>query len=410
MPKKDRNVLNFIDRFPFIIFIVIALAAFLIFINVINRLPLSFFSGEREITESEDELMVFISSPVNEREYELVSQNETIPIEIKAKEIEDVAAVIKVFINDDEVNTFSSPPYEMNWSPLTSGTFEMQAHLMDDNGTLISSSEKINFSVKYTNDQEDLEESGPVSIELDEKKNNILENAVYREQNGPPLFSYKAYKEFDIDADLVEWGYFEKFSAFGPTIKKENYTNAQDISGVFSSSWDEDNFYFVIKVVDDIINQPYTSNQINRGDCISLAFDTDLEGDMQIPFLNDDDFLIELSPGNFAENRAESFVRWPSNAPLKDAQISSKRTSDGYILEAVLPWSNFSGFVPEDETVIGFTVSIMDTDNLVDENEMLVTELVISSSKQFDFNNLLTLGTLIFIDVGDIEELQQVIE
>ena len=50
---------------------------------------------------------------------------------------------------------------------------------------------------------------------------------------------------------------------------------------------------------------------------------------------------------------------------------------------------------PADELVMGFTVSILDTDN------MESTELVISSSKQFDFNNVSTLGTLILIDGGD---------
>jgi hypothetical protein len=406
MHKSNRKILNFIDRFPFIVFIVIGIAAFFIFTFIVNNLPLAFFSGTREVSLNEDDLSIFIASPISDREYELVSRNETISIDIKAKEIEDKLAILKVFINDNEIKAFEKPPFEMSWNPQLSGTFIIHAHAMDENGSLISSSDKIKFEVRYKYDQEENEEFEPVPMEIDEKKESILENATYRAQNGPPLFSYKTFKEFNIDADLDEWGYFEKFSAFTPTIKKENYTNAQDLSGTFSSAWDEDNFYFVIKVVDDIINQPYTSNQINKGDCIALAFDMDLEADMQIPFLNDDDFLIEISPGNFAGLGAESFVRWPSNAPLRDAEIASKRTSDGYIIEAAIPWYNFSGFEPRDEKVIGFTISIMDTDNLMDEEQMYVTELVISSSNQFDFNNLFTLGTLIFIDVGDVEEIQ----
>ena len=52
----------------------------------------------------------------------------------------------------------------------------------------------------------------------------------------------------------------------------------------------------------------------------------------------------------------------------------------------------------KDETVVGFTISLLDTDNLDS------TELVMSSSRSFDFNNVSMLGTLIFIDVGDIKE------
>jgi hypothetical protein len=48
--------------------------------------------------------------------------------------------------------------------------------------------------------------------------------------------------------------------------------------------------------------------------------------------------------------------------------------------------------------VIGFTISILDTDNLE------TTELVISSSGVFDINNVSTLGALVLIDAGNIQE------
>ncbi|MCL4385833.1 MAG: hypothetical protein M1326_05910, partial [Cyanobacteria bacterium] len=92
------------------------------------------------------------------------------------------------------------------------------------------------------------------------------------------------------------------------------------------------------------------------------------------------------------------FARWPSNAPLKGAVIASNKYSGGYIIECSIPWYNMPDVSPSDELVMGFTVSIMDTDNQES------TELVISSSKQFDFNNVTTLGTLIFIDGGDLQQ------
>ena len=62
-----------------------------------------------------------------------------------------------------------------------------------------------------------------------------------------------------------------------------------------------------------------------------------------------------------------------------------------------MPWYNFTNYIPSDEDVLGFTISILDTDNLES------TELVISSSKVFDFNNVSTLGTIVLIDAGDIQ-------
>ncbi|GAI20287.1 unnamed protein product, partial [marine sediment metagenome] len=46
---------------------------------------------------------------------------------------------------------------------------------------------------------------------------------------------------------------------------------------------------------------------------------------------------------------------------------------------------------------LGFTISILDTDNLES------TEIVISSSKIFDFNNVSTLGTIVLLDAGNIQ-------
>ena len=46
---------------------------------------------------------------------------------------------------------------------------------------------------------------------------------------------------------------------------------------------------------------------------------------------------------------------------------------------------------------MGFTISIFDTDNLES------TELVVSSSKQFEINNVTMLGTLVLIDGGDLQ-------
>ena len=49
-------------------------------------------------------------------------------------------------------------------------------------------------------------------------------------------------------------------------------------------------------------------------------------------------------------------------------------------------------------------MSILDTDNLD------TTELVLSSSSVFDINNASTLGTLVLIDAGDIQQTEETSE
>jgi len=239
-------------------------------------------------------------------------------------------------------------------------------------------------------------------MDIEEKKEKILAESAYRPQNtipaGVPIFSYKCYTPPAIDGNFAEWDNFDKFSSFEPTIKKENYTTHTDINGTFSSCWDDQNFYFVVQVVDDVFSQMYTGKELNKGDSITIVFDTELEQDLQIPFYNSDDYQIDFSPGNFSSIFPESYMSWPSDAPPREDNVASTKLANGYVLEASIPWYNFTNYEPQDGSVIGFTISILDTDNLE------TTELVISSSSVFDINNVSTLGALVLIDAGDIQQ------
>lgn len=393
--KNYKKHIFFLDRYPFIVLILVLTIGAFLFLVIRNNLPLGFFSESVVKEEKSESYTIFIASPSNNQTFNFVNQNEVVPIEIKAKEIENLEYIIKVIINDREVKTFSSPPYKYNWNPQQSGEYEIVAYIVDQNEQIISTSNKVNILVKY--EEEELQQE-PTNINVEEKKNKILSQARYRSQNGAPIFSYKCYIPPVIDGSIEEWAKFEKFSSFVPTIKKENYTSHTDISATFYSCWDENNFYFAVQVGDDVFNQPYTGNQLNKGDSISIVFDTDLQGDMHIPFLTGDDCQIDFSPGNFSTTVPEAFLRWPANAPPTGVNIRSTRLSNGYLIEVSIPWYNLVNYTPKDEDILGFTISVLDTDNLES------TELVISSSNQFDFNNTFTLGTLILIDVGNIQE------
>jgi len=403
--RKNTKYTPFLDKFPFIIFAIILILSLLFFLLIKERLPLNFFSSAVAETESKKEYTIFITSPSNNEIFNFVNQNEAVPIEIKAKEIENLGYSVKVFINGEEIQAFSSPPYKFNWNPDVSGEYEIAVSVFDENSNLVSTSNKVNFLVEYSEEEDS---TTVMSTDVEEKKNKILGQSQYRSQNciptGLPIFSYRCYAPPVIDGSIQEWENFEKFSNFNPTILKENYTTHTDASGTFYSCWDADNFYFAIQIVDDVFNQQFTGNQINKGDSIVMVFDTDLEGDMQIPFYNSDDYRIDLSPGNFSNILPESFINWPYNSPPKDVSMASTKLANGYVIEASIPWYNFLNYTPKDEDLLGFTVSIFDTDNLVDADNVPITELVVSSSKQFDLNNVSTLGTLVLIDAGDIQQ------
>ncbi|HEY4662462.1 MAG TPA: sugar-binding protein [Candidatus Humimicrobiaceae bacterium] len=406
MKKNHKRHTVIMDKVPYILFGVILIMAVIIFFSVRSCMPLNFFSGGQDETEEEVEYTLFISSPTNDKAFDFINESESVPVEIRAQEVENTGYTIKILVNDSEIKSFTTPPYEYNWNPGSSGEYEMTAQLIDDSGNILTTSNAVNFTVQY-----EIEPEGDnvVSVDVEEKKNQIIDDALFRTLNtiptGVPIFSYKSYTAPVIDGSMDEWDKFESFSSFVPTILKEHYTSHTDISGTFYSCWDDENFYFAIQVLDDVFSQNYTGNQINKGDSVIIVFDTELTEDMQISFYNSDDYRIDFSPGNFSGTFAESFMNWPSNAPPRGVTTASTRIANGYIIEASIPWYNFTNFIPEDLDVLGFTVSLFDTDQL--PLEMPSTELVISSSKDFDFNNVSLLGAIALIDAGDIQSTEE---
>lgn len=395
MKKNYNKYTSIADRFPFIIFVLIIISAVIFTLLFKAKYPLPFFSGGAIKTNTQSvSYSIIITSPSSDQIFNLVSNSETVPIVIKSKDIESLDYKLKLVVNNtDEIKTFSSPPYEYNWNPVKSGEYEIVANLVDDKDSVISSSNKIKFVVQYESETTD---TSPRSVDIEKKKQEALDASQYRTQNGAPVFAFKAYTAPVIDGSISEWEFFDEASISNPTIKKENFINLKDCSGIYYTCWDDTNFYLAVQVTDDVFNQSFTGNQINKGDSLSIVFDTDLAGDFSIPFYSSDDLQIDLSGGNFAGIPAEAYIYYPSEVP-KGVEIASTRLAKGYIIEAAIPWSNFVTYGPKDLDVMGFTISIFDTDNLES------TELVVSSSKQFEINNVTMLGTLVLIDGGDLQ-------
>lgn len=402
VPKRNKFIL---DKFPYILFGIIFIISIIIFFSVRSCLPLPFFSGVTEETGEEAEYTLYIASPTNDKVFDFINQNETVPVEIKAKEAENTGYSIKLFINDEEIKTFTSPPYELKWNPGNSGDYEMKAQLLDESGNIINNSNIINFTVQYENETEEV---NIINVDVEEKVNNILGQSNFKNlyntiPPGTPLLCYKCYTPPIIDGIFQdqEWDNFYSFSEFVPTIMKDNYTNPNDTSGTFYSCWDDINFYFAIKVIDDVFKQDYTGKQLYKGDSIVIALDTELEEDIYIPIYTGDDYLFYFSPGNFSGNSPECYIGYPSVFPTGITVRSSKPAVNVYLIEASIPWDKFLNYTPTDEDLLGFTVSIFDTDNLPSTEP--TTELVISSSQEFDQNNTTMLGAIIIIDAGDIQ-------
>jgi len=166
--KKSKTF--FLDRFPIITIIMIIGLALIIFFTVINRFPLDFFSGTAEtISEESDNYDLYFESPSKNQKFELVNTNETVPINIKSKNIEELDCEIEVYINDKLVKTLKKDSLDFNWSPSSSDELTIYARIIDTDGRLIYTSEKIDFSVTFRNEQL-TESTTQTDVDIEQKK------------------------------------------------------------------------------------------------------------------------------------------------------------------------------------------------------------------------------------------------
>ena len=152
--KKNYNKYTSIaDRLPFIIVIVILTISIIFIFQFKARYPLPFFSGTNTTTEETaiDSYSIIITSPSNNQVFDFVSENETVPIEVKSEEIEGFDYKINLIVDDKNIiKSFNSPPFSYDWKPLKSGEYEIVANLVDYNNEILSSSNKIKITVEYT--------------------------------------------------------------------------------------------------------------------------------------------------------------------------------------------------------------------------------------------------------------------
>ncbi len=165
---------------------------------------------------------------------------------------------------------------------------------------------------------------------------------------GPPDFILDNLAQVVYQASPKSWG--------GP----------QDLSAKVWAGWTTDGLYFAFDVVDDVHIQPDSDANLWHGDHMELQFDTLLDKDYTNPGMNDDDYQIGLSVGDFSKVPPVAYAWF--NGPEAPGAVSKikmayTQTKDGYILEAFLPKEVLFGISLTEGATFGMNVSPSDTDN-----------------------------------------------
>lgn len=181
-------------------------------------------------------------------------------------------------------------------------------------------------------------------------ENNLGEAISFTGDMKLPLSVY-ANKKPAIDGELSEqeWDYGAQMDISGMSMvgnMQGTYKGINDLSAVAYSMWDEDNFYFMTRVTDNIFCQDEEPKTSYKGDGIQMAF---AEG-------ADKKTGTELGISIYPKNSEECAIYCFSHtenadkvAKLINGEARAKRNGIYTIYEARIPWSEifYEGFRPK---------------------------------------------------------------
>ncbi len=169
-----------------------------------------------------------------------------------------------------------------------------------------------------------------------------------------------------IDGDLAEWQDTPVYESAYRVFNDQGWDGSDDVRAYWRLGWDGSNLYVGVQVEDDVHVQTERGSTVFKGDGVSLQIDTALDADYGSR-LSEDDFQINLSPGDFAGNPPDAYrFRGDNGGELRDMvghgiQVISQPTGNGYILEAAVPWSDL-GVTPAVGLKMGLALNVNDND------------------------------------------------
>jgi hypothetical protein len=170
-----------------------------------------------------------------------------------------------------------------------------------------------------------------------------------------------------IDGSLAEWSDVPAWSSAFVVYQVAGWDGSDDLQATWRLAWDASNLYIGVEVIDDILVQTQSGNQIFRGDSVDMQVDTNREGDLG-PRLSPDDFQFTFSPGDFASLPPSAFRSQGSmDGQILDAPggnhviLAAQRTALGYNIEAAIPWSDMN-LAPAEGMVLGLALNANDND------------------------------------------------
>ena len=159
--------------------------------------------------------------------------------------------------------------------------------------------------------------------------------------------------------------------------------------------WTPDGLYAAFKVTDDIHIQTKADASLWHGDYMEMQFDTLLEKDYINSGMDDDDYQIGLSVGDFAGVPSVAYA-WFNGAatagPISLIKTAYAKSSDGYNLEIFIPREALAGLTLTEGSTFGMNVNPSDADD-----ETQGQKVMLSTSKVRTYADPRTFGKITLV-------------
>ena len=201
-----------------------------------------------------------------------------------------------------------------------------------------------------------------------------------------------------LDGSLVEWYGVPIYLSPYVVYQDDEWDGTQDLTILWQWQWNAENLYLGAAIIDNTHVQTESGNQVFLGDSLELQIDTNPEDKTRS---DPDVYQLLLSPGNFNDIPPSAYrFRGTNNGSLANSPgfnmlVTAQRTTTGYTLEAIIPWSDL-GILPQTRLTIGFACSATDNDTPNTARQ----EMMVSNVTTRAWNNPSTWGYLTLLPLA----------
>lgn len=176
-----------------------------------------------------------------------------------------------------------------------------------------------------------------------------------------PLLCRRATKPLKIDGDLSDWGarYAVELNR-KEVVHDKAWGGATDLSGRFMLAWDETNLYIGGTVQDDKFVQPYSAEELRRGDSVAIGIATSRNGSWEQAGYGENDHEFGMALLNGVTPVMQRF--WGMDMGQAKPQVAIKRQGSLITYEAALSWAQLRPLSPQNNLLFGLGLQINDED------------------------------------------------